>query len=155
MRAVANNTQFDKLGDMRVETLPFEINTRGHGEVLNLTNTVSDLVAQSGVTSGMATAFVVGSTAGITTTEFEPGLANHDLHAAFERIAPASGTYQHEATWNDDNGHSHIQASLLGPSLTIPIVNGLLTLGTWQQIVLIDFDTRARRRKVIVQVLGE
>jgi secondary thiamine-phosphate synthase enzyme len=103
----------------------------------------------------MATFFVVGSTAAITTTEYEPGLVNHDIKAAFEKIAPANGRYEHEETWHDDNGHSHVRASLLGPSLTVPIVDGKLTLGTWQQIVLIDFDTRPRNRQVICQIIGE
>ncbi|MBP8912884.1 MAG: secondary thiamine-phosphate synthase enzyme YjbQ, partial [Phycisphaerae bacterium] len=99
--------------------------------------------------------FVVGSTAGLTTTEYEPGLANHDLNAAFERIAPQDGFYEHENTWHDDNGHSHVRASLLGPSLSVPFVDGRLTLGTWQQIILIDFDTRNRTRTVVRQIMGE
>ena len=103
----------------------------------------------------IATVFVIGSTAGITTTEFEPGLANHDLKAAFEAIAPEHGRYRHEETWHDDNGHAHIRASLLGPALTVPIIDRNLVLGVWQQIVLIDFDTRGRQREVIVQVIGD
>ena len=105
--------------------------------------------------SGTVTVFAVGSTAGITTTEYEPGLVNHDLKALFDKLAPEDGVYRHEETWHDDNGHSHVRASLLGPSLTVPLVNGRLTLGTWQQIILIDFDTRVRDRHVVVQVLGE
>ncbi len=105
--------------------------------------------------NGIAVAFVIGSTAGLTTTEAEPGLLTHDLKAFFERIAPEDEHYQHEATWGDDNGHAHVRASALGPSLTVPVVEGRLTLGTWQQIVLIDFDTRGRRREVVVQILGE
>ncbi len=97
----------------------------------------------------------VGSTAGITTTEFEPGLVNNDLEALFERLAPEDGRYLHEETWHDDNGHSHVRASLLGASLTIPVIDGRMPLGTWQQIVLLDFDTRGRTRNVIVQVIGE
>ncbi len=104
---------------------------------------------------GTLTVFVVGSTAGITTTEFEPGLANHDLAALFERIAPEYDTYQHEETWKDDNGHSHVRATLLGPGITVPLVDGRLTLGTWQQIILIDFDTRPRDRKIVLQFMGE
>jgi secondary thiamine-phosphate synthase enzyme len=123
--------------------------------VVNITDDVGRLVAGSGVTNGVVTIFNVGSTAGITTTEFEPGLANHDIEAAFERIAPANARYEHEETWHDDNGHSHVRASLLGPSLSVPLVDGRLTLGTWQQIILVDFDTRARRRTVICQILGE
>ena len=101
------------------------------------------------------TVFAVGSTAGLTTTEFEPGLAKHDLKATFESIAPENARYLHEETWHDDNGHSHVRASLLGPSLTVPVVDRRMTLGTWQQVVLIDFDTRSRSRRIIVQVIGE
>ena len=123
--------------------------------MLNLTDEVLQCVGGGKIRSGTATVFVIGSTAGITTTEFEPGLVNHDLAALFERLAPAHGVYQHEETWHDDNGHSHVQASLLGPSLTVPLIEGRLTLGTWQQIILIDFDTRPRDRQIVVQVIGE
>jgi secondary thiamine-phosphate synthase enzyme len=112
-------------------------------------------VASGRITSGVATVFVLGSTAGVTTTEYEPGLVNHDLKAAFEGIAPENARYQHEETWHDDNGHSHVRASLLGPSLTLPVIDRKLQLGTWQQIVLIDFDTRGRSRRMIVQVVGD
>ena len=97
--------------------------------------------------------FVVGSTAGLTTIEYEPGLVKHDMEVAFERLAPQHDHYLHEETWHDDNGHSHVRASLLGPSLHIPVLEGKMALGTWQQIVLIDFDTRPRDRKVICQLL--
>jgi secondary thiamine-phosphate synthase enzyme len=140
---------------MAVETHRFSIATRGNTDVINITDQVSALISGGQVRQGVSTVFVVGSTAGLTTTEFEPGLAEHDLAACFEGIAPENGTYRHEQTWNDDNGHSHLRASLLGPSLTIPIVDGSLPLGTWQQIVLIDFDTRPRQREVVVQVCGE
>lgn len=133
----------------------FEIQTRGNNDVLNITERVDRCAVEDGITSGIATVFVVGSTAGITTTEYEPGLVNHDLKARLETIAPEDGHYVHEQTWHDDNGHSHVRASLVGPSLTVPIVDGQLTLGTWQQIVLLDFDTRGRNRRVIVQILGE
>lgn len=133
----------------------FEVPTRGNNQVIDLTAQLTKIATASCVNDGLVTVFVVGSTAGITTTEFEPGLADHDLAAAFEKIAPEHGRYVHEQTWNDDNGHSHIRASLLGPSLTLPLINGQLPLGTWQQIVLIDFDTRPRTRTVIVQVLGQ
>jgi secondary thiamine-phosphate synthase enzyme len=132
-----------------------EVRTRGNCHVVNITNEVSEAVAKSGIFDGVATLFNVGSTAGITTTEYEPGLANHDIEALFERIAPANGNYEHEKTWHDDNGHAHVRASLLGPSLSVPIVGGQLTLGTWQQIVLVDFDTRARTRTVICQIIGD
>ena len=100
------------------------------------------------------TAFVVGSTAAITTIEFEAG-AIADLNGLFERLAPRNGEYRHHLRWGDDNGSSHVRAALLGPSITIPFVEGTLTLGSWQQVMLLEFDTRARRRQVVVQVLGE
>lgn len=140
---------------MAVETHKIRIETRGNSQVLDLTERIRAVLASGSVRAGTVTVFVVGSTAGITTTEFEPGLVNHDLKANYEKIAPEHDVYQHEETWHDDNGHSHVRASLLGPDLTVPLVDGDLTLGTWQQIVLIDFDTRARDRTVVVQVIGE
>jgi secondary thiamine-phosphate synthase enzyme len=138
-----------------VENHQFDLETKGSTQVLNLTDKVSSLVARGKIDSGIATVFVVGSTAGITTTEFEPGLVEHDLKKAFEDIAPEEGDYKHESTWNDDNGHAHVRASLLGPSLTVPFSAKKLKLGQWQQIVLIDFDTRPRTRQIIVQVVGD
>jgi secondary thiamine-phosphate synthase enzyme len=122
---------------------------------VDLTAQVVQALDDSGVRQGILVLFVVGSTAGLTTTEAEPGLMTHDLKAFFERIAPEDEHYEHEATWHDDNGHAHVRAAALGPSLTVPVVDGQLTLGTWQQIVLIDFDTRPRRRDVVVQIVGE
>jgi secondary thiamine-phosphate synthase enzyme len=138
-----------------VKTEQVQVDTRGNSDVVNITDDVSRIVAASGLRAGVVTLFNVGSTAGLTTTEFEPGLANHDIAATFERIAPAGGHYEHEQTWHDDNGHSHVRATLLGPSLSVPFVDGELTLGTWQQIILVDFDTRARRRTVVCQLVGE
>lgn len=140
---------------MPVESHQFEVATRGGSEVLNLTDPVSAAIAKGRIADGIVTVFAVGSTAAITTTEFEPGLANHDLKAAFEKIAPDDEAYEHEKTWNDDNGHAHVRASLVGPSIVVPLINKKLALGTWQQIVLIDFDTRPRNRTIIVQVVGE
>ena len=140
---------------MAVESHRLHVDTRGNNHVVNITDAVLEAVGGGRIGEGAATLFVIGSTAGITTTEFEPGLAEHDLEAAFEGIAPADGTYRHEQTWHDDNGHSHVRAALLGPSLTVPVVGRIVQLGTWQQIVLIDFDTRPRRREIIVQVVGE
>ena len=131
-----------------------EVSTRGNDQVLDITEQVRTCAEKVGVSDGIVTLFVVGSTAGLTTTEFEPGLANHDLAAMFEKLAPRDARYEHEETWHDDNGHSHVRASLLGPSLTIPIVGGQLTLGTWQQIILIDFDTRSRTRRIVVQIMS-
>ena len=138
-----------------VKTKKINVKTKGNCDVVNITDQVGEVVAKTGVSEGTVTLFNVGSTAGITTTEYEPGLVNYDLAAAFEKIAPANARYEHEETWHDDNGHAHVQASLLGPSLSVPVVDGQLTLGTWQQIILIDFDTRARTRTVICQIIGE
>jgi secondary thiamine-phosphate synthase enzyme len=140
---------------MAVESHQIEVKTRGNNHVVNITDEVARCVESSEISSGTATVFVIGSTGGVTTTEFEPGLADHDLEAAFEGIAPRDGRYRHEETWHDDNGHAHVRASLLGPSLTVPFNDRRLHLGTWQQIVLLDFDTRPRSRRIVVQVLGE
>ncbi|KPJ91551.1 MAG: secondary thiamine-phosphate synthase enzyme [Gammaproteobacteria bacterium SG8_11] len=138
-----------------VKTEKIQVRTKGNCDVVNLTEQVSEVVAKSGLSEATVTVFNVGSTAGITTTEYEPGLVNYDIAALFEKIAPANGRYEHEETWHDDNGHAHVRATLLGPSLSIPVVDGRLTLGTWQQIILVDFDTRARTRTVICQIIGE
>jgi secondary thiamine-phosphate synthase enzyme len=122
--------------------------------MIDLTASVQEVVRRHGFREGHALVFVSGSTAGLTTVEFEPGL-QQDLPAALERLAPRGIAYAHEETWNDDNGHSHVRASLVGPSLTVPFAGGRLLLGTWQQVVLIDFDTRPRRRDVVVQLDGE
>lgn len=139
---------------MHVEPHEIQIETQGNNQVLNISDRVSQCLSSGSVRNGTVTIFVIGSTAAITTTEFEPGLVNRDLKAAMEGIAPENGTYLHEQTWHDDNGHSHVRASLMGPDLTVPVIDGQLQLGTWQQIVLIDFDTRARSRRVVVQVMG-
>lgn len=138
-----------------VKTETIKVKTKGNCDVVNITEQVSEFVAQSDIREGAVTVFNVGSTAGITTTEYEPGLVNYDIKAAFEKIAPEKGRYEHEETWHDDNGHAHVRASLLGPSLSVPVVDGRLMLGTWQQIILVDFDTRPRTRRVICQIVGE
>ena len=138
-----------------VKTQEIKVKTKGNCDVVNITEQVRKAVAQSKIYSGTVTLFNVGSTAGITTTEYEPGLVNYDIEAAFEKIAPENARYEHEETWHDDNGHAHVRASLLGPSLSVPVVDGELTLGTWQQIILVDFDTRARTRTVVCQIVGE
>jgi len=138
-----------------VKTEKLKIQTRGNCDVVDITDQVRKAVAKSKIINGTVTLFNVGSTAGITTTEYEPGLVNHDIKSAFEKIAPKNARYEHEETWHDDNGHSHVRASILGPSLAVPIVDGQLTLGTWQQIILVDFDTRPRTRTVICQIVGE
>lgn len=138
-----------------VKTSRLAIQTRGNAHVIDINEPVLAAVRETGLTDGIVTVFVIGSTAAITTTEAEPGLLTHDLAAFYERIAPEDIFYKHEATWHDDNGHSHVRASALGPALTVPLVDGRLTLGTWQQIILIDFDTRGRQRTVVVQTMGE
>jgi secondary thiamine-phosphate synthase enzyme len=115
---------------------------------------VSDLLSKHKLKEGNLTVFVSGSTASVTTTEFEPGLRK-DIPEALNRLAPEGVPYHHDETWHDGNGHAHVRASILGPSLTIPFSGGEMLLGTWQQIVLIDFDNRPRDRKVIVQLIGE
>lgn len=145
---------FYSLHDM-VKTEKIKVKTKGNCDIVNITAETVEAVGKSGIVSGVVTLFNVGSTGAITTTEYEPGLVKHDISAAFEKIAPRSGRYEHEETWHDDNGHSHVCASLLGPSLSVPIVEGNVVLGTWQQIILVDFDTRPRTRTVICQVTGE
>ena len=128
--------------------------TRGNDHIVDLTGPLQDAVAESGAITGQAALLVEGSTAALTTLEFEPGLVTHDIAAAMERLAPRDGRYLHEETWHDDNGHSHVRASTVGPSLALPIVEGRIPLGTWQQVVLVDFDTRPRQRTVHLSVVG-
>ncbi|PYQ12777.1 MAG: secondary thiamine-phosphate synthase enzyme [Acidobacteria bacterium] len=130
------------------------VSTSGDDEVVDLTEKVQGVIARHRLRHGQALVFVPGSTAGLTTMEFEPGL-RHDVPAAFRRLVPREMPYRHEETWHDGNGHSHVRASLLGPSLTVPFADGKLVLGTWQQIVLIDFDVRPRQREIVVQLTGE
>lgn len=139
---------------MTVKTGSLTLNTRGNTDIHDITNDVTRLVEQSGLRSGTVTVFCPSSTSGLTTVEFEPG-AVADLKRLFEELVPSSRDYQHNAAWDDGNGHSHMRASLLGPSLTIPFIEKTLTLGTWQQIVYLDFDIRPRRRELVVQMVGE
>ncbi|MCK5225999.1 MAG: secondary thiamine-phosphate synthase enzyme YjbQ [Planctomycetes bacterium] len=138
-----------------VLTKRFEFEAKGNCDIIDITPKVNKAVVESAIKNGVVTVFVVGSTAAIATTEYEQGLVNYDIKAAFEKIAPANGNYEHEKTWHDDNGHSHVAASMLGPSLNVPFIDGQMTLGTWQQIILVDFDTRPRTRTIICQILGE
>jgi secondary thiamine-phosphate synthase enzyme len=138
---------------MKVFNQIIKLGTQGHTDIVDITERLTDLVRCSGVKDGTMTAFVVGSTAALTTIEFEPGLV-HDIKEAFERIAPKAGHYAHHEKWGDDNGHSHVRASMLGPSLIVPVISSKLPLGTWQQAILIDFDTRPRRREIMVQIIG-
>ena len=129
--------------------------TRGNDHIVDLTDELQALVRESGIECGQLTAMVTGSTGALSTLEYEPGLVGHDIAAALEAIAPRDGSYEHEKTWHDDNGHSHVRACLIGPSLALPIVDGSLPLGTWQQVVLLDFDTRPRSRSVAITLVGE
>jgi len=131
-----------------------EFSTRGNDHIVDLTGEVQALVAGTGVITGQAALLAHGSTGALTTLEYEPGLVNHDIAAAMERLAPRNGRYAHEETWHDDNGHSHVRASTIGPSLALPVTGGSIPLGTWQQIVFVDFDTRPRKRTVHVSVVG-
>ena len=131
-----------------------DVQTQGNAQMLDITSQVRDEVRQAGLSDGIVTLFTPSSTSSLTTIEYESGVV-HDLQALFDRIAPASLEYRHHLRWHDDNGHSHVRHALLGPSLTVPFVDGELTLGTWQQIVFIDFDTRARSRSIVVQMMGE
>jgi secondary thiamine-phosphate synthase enzyme len=139
---------------MKVLTSGIGVRTRGECDVVNITNDVQDAISATGVKEGMVNLFVIGSTSAITTIEYEPGLVN-DLEKVLQRLVPKGAGYEHEKAWNDDNGHSHLRASLIGPSLTVPLMRGKLKLGTWQQIVLIELDTRPREREVVVQAMGE
>jgi secondary thiamine-phosphate synthase enzyme len=130
------------------------VNTNGSGDTLDITPGVERALKESKLSSGVVTLFVIGSTAALTTIEYEEG-AVHDLGRVLENIAPRHADYEHHLRWGDDNGHSHVRAALLGPSLSAPFVGGRLTIGTWQQIVLIDFDTRPRQREIVAQIVGE
>ncbi len=130
------------------------LKTKGETQVVDLTEGVRALVRRSGVREGTVHLFVPGSTAGLTTVELEPGCVA-DLRAAFERVAPRNAHYDHNERWGDGNGFSHVRAALLGPSLTVPVADGAPLLGTWQQVVLVDFDNRGRDRKVVATVMGE
>jgi secondary thiamine-phosphate synthase enzyme len=130
------------------------VDSRGNNDMIDISERLALLLSRHKLKTGQMLVFVPGSTAGLTTIEFEPGL-KQDFAAMMERIGPRAAHYHHEETWNDGNGHSHVRASLLGPSLTIPFGEGRLLLGTWQQVVLIDFDTRPRNRAIAVQLLGE
>jgi secondary thiamine-phosphate synthase enzyme len=130
------------------------VSTRGHGDMHDLTKQVAAVVARSKVRTGLVHVFNVGSTAAVGTIEFEPGLQK-DLPAALDRLLPPSRDYGHEQAWHDGNGHSHLQATLLGPSLTVPVSGGQLVLGAWQQIFLLECDIKPRDRTLVVTIIGE
>jgi secondary thiamine-phosphate synthase enzyme len=136
-----------------VHTTELELSTGGDSEIVDITRDVESAVEASGVADGQASAFVRGSTAAITTMEYEPG-GVHDLTALLERLVPRHGDYEHNRLNHDTNSHAHQRASLIGPSQVVPVSGGRLALGTWQQLVLIDFDDRPRRRTVVIQLIG-
>ena len=139
---------------MVVKTRTISVSTEGHSDVVDLTAQLQEVIADSGLKAGTATLFVSGSTASLSTIEFEPGCVR-DIGDILEQIAPERRDWHHHATWGDDNGSAHARACLMGPSLTVPFTDGRALLGTWQQVVLIDFDTRPRKRSIVAQLLGE
>jgi secondary thiamine-phosphate synthase enzyme len=143
-----------KGGKMAVVTAKLQLTTRGEADIHDITDAVAKVIKDSGVKSGVATLFCPSSTSALTTIEYESG-AISDLKRLFDEIVPPDRDYAHNARWGDGNGHSHVRAALLGASLSVPFVNVSLTLGTWQQIIYLDFDNRPRRRELVVQIMGE
>jgi secondary thiamine-phosphate synthase enzyme len=139
---------------MVVLTKTVQIKSKGENDMIDITQETAALIGEGNLKNGIITVFVAGSTAAVTTIEYEPGLKS-DFRNMLSRIAPHEIDYEHDNTWHDGNGHSHVRASLVGPSLTIPFRNRSLMLGTWQQIVLVEMDTQPRQRSVIIQILGE
>ena len=139
---------------MKVVTEFIPVSTRGHTDIIDITQEAASLLSKSGMSNGTVTFFISGSTAGLTTIEYEPGLLQ-DLPEAFEKLAPEGKRYHHDATWGDGNGYAHLRSALIGTSFSAAIAGGALVLGTWQQIVFLDFDNRPRNRRVHVQIVGE
>lgn len=137
-----------------IENKTILFNTEAEMDVVDVTKDVADLLADSAISDGIVTVFCPGSTGALTTMEFEPGLVR-DMKELFEKLVPRDHYYHHEERWHDNNGHSHVRASMIGPSVTVPFRDRRLMLGTWQQIVFYDFDVRARERELIVHVMGE
>ncbi|MCW9095232.1 MAG: secondary thiamine-phosphate synthase enzyme YjbQ [Ignavibacteriaceae bacterium] len=138
---------------MEIKTFSISVSTKGNCDIVDITDDVNAVIANNKFNEGNVVIFVGGSTAGITTIEYEPGLLK-DYPKFFERIAPVNVNYEHDNTWHDGNGHSHVRAAIQGASLTIPFSNGRLLLGTWQQMILVDFDNRSRKREITVQLIG-
>ncbi|MGB7679387.1 MAG: secondary thiamine-phosphate synthase enzyme YjbQ [Nitrososphaeraceae archaeon] len=139
---------------MNIVTKVVQLRSSKENDIIDVTKQTSDALRESGLNNGIINVFVAGSTAAITTIEYEPGL-RHDFPKMLSRIAPKDIQYRHDETWHDGNGHSHVRASLVGPSLTVPFSNGVLILGTWQQIVMLEMDTKPRERVLTIQILGE
>jgi secondary thiamine-phosphate synthase enzyme len=140
---------------VNLKTDSIEFSTQGNTHLVDITNKVQQVINQSGFSEGNITLFAVGSTTGLSTVEYEPGLVQHDVAEMYRKIAPYGVSYKHNQTWGDDNGAAHLRSTLTGSSLVVPFINKKLVLGTWQQIIFIDFDTRPRSRKVIVQLIGK
>lgn len=139
---------------VKVVTSKILVKTKGEDDILDITSRIDQNLKESKMMNGNITIFVSGSTAAITTIEFEPGLCE-DFPRMLQRVAPSNIAYNHEKMWHDGNGRSHVKASLIGPSLTVPFSNGKMMIGTWQQIVLIEFDIRSRNRTIVTQIIGE
>ena len=139
---------------MTVKTININLNTKGNADILDITDQVSRAVVESDLSDGVVTVFTASATSGLTTIEYESGCIS-DLRRLFDEIIDPGRHYAHNARWGDGNGHSHIRAALLGASFSVPFVNSRLTLGTWQQIIFVDFDNRSRRRELVVQMIGE
>jgi secondary thiamine-phosphate synthase enzyme len=139
---------------MTVETRSIKLSTKGYCDIVDITSEVARHVADASIKNGTATVFITGSTAAVTTIEYEPGLVA-DLKEMWSRVAPEKIPYHHDRAWGDGNGYAHVRAALLGASLVIPFTNKRMLLGTWQQIVLLDFDNRSRSREIIIQIMGE
>ncbi len=139
---------------MAVITKQIKISSKSENDIINITEQVADAISESGISNGTITVFVSGSTGAITTIEYEPGLVK-DFPEMLSRISPDDINYEHEQRWHDGNGRSHVKASLVGPSLTVPFKDGQLLLGTWQQIVFLELDTKARTRTLVLQIIGE
>lgn len=140
---------------INLETHSIEFSTKGNSQLLDITEQVQQVINQNEYTEGNVTLFAIGSTTGLSTVEYEPGLVHHDVAEMYHKIAPYGFPYRHNQTWGDDNGAAHLRSTLTGSSLVIPFLHQKLILGTWQQIIFIDFDTRPRSRKVIVQIIGK
>ena len=139
---------------MSVISKSISLNTKGNADVHDITDQIANVISSSGLKDGTATIFCPSSTSALTTIEYESGAVS-DLRRLFDKIIPVNREYAHNERWHDGNGHSHVRAALLGPSITIPFVDRQLTLGTWQQIIYVDFDNRPRQRKLIIQLIGE
>ncbi len=139
---------------MNVVETEISVKTKGELDIIDITDSVEKAVSKTGIKNGIVNVFVPGSTGAVTTTEYEPGLLK-DLPNALERIAPRNAYYEHEKMWHDGNGHSHVRASIIGPSITIPVRNGRLRLGTWQQLVFVELDVRPRDRRIVLTCIGE